>query len=240
MVTRSVRPPRSHAPVLRPVRTESRWRSPANADTLPPISSVRNGSNKFGVIVVAGLSTLGCAFLYAPRTPQGVHVLPLSAIELDSDVESLLTVAALAPEDATHRHEFGVEFVGFRSPRRGAEAHVYRSIHIQRLATADAAFAKYEKDKATFSSEHFRLYEEGGRPGNRYFLAYKVPWTSTNHGIPVGVVTGPEILFQTQKRNVVAEVSYSSYRNDKLDYVPEIDADIAYLADLLRRSLVEK
>jgi hypothetical protein len=58
---------------------------------------------------------------------------------------------------------------------------------------------------------------------------------NTNHGIPVGVITSPEILIGFLKENVVIIVSYTAYRDDT-DYVKEVNEDILWVSDLLKRS----
>ena len=126
--------------------------------------------------------------------------------------------------------------MGFSMPGRRKLEHVYRGINIQRYGSAEGAGNEYLDYRRQFGDGFaWKFYEERGTGFNRCFSSYETPWTSTNHGIPVGVVAGPHILIVGQKRNLLVTISYSSYRNDVWDYAPDINDDIAYAVELLKR-----
>jgi hypothetical protein len=113
---------------------------------------------------------------------------------------------------------------------------VYRQIEISRFMSDSAALVYYHMYEKDFTRGDWRPFKRDGSGANRYFSGYRPPWMDTNHGIPVGVVDYPDILVAYLKRNVVIVVAYNDYV-DAPNYVADMNADIVFVADLVKRSL---
>jgi hypothetical protein len=180
----------------------------------------------------------GCTAAYPAKTPKGIDVDPIYAMQLAGDVKDVESIRKLLPSGTTYRAEKGSEMLIIippHAPQSGLSNPVFRSVEIYRSDTRSAARTEYEDNKRTFTRGDWKLYQEQGSDSNKYFSAYKAPWMNTNHGIPVGVITSPEILIGFLKENVVIIVSYTAYRDDT-DYVKEVNEDILWVSDLLKRS----
>jgi hypothetical protein len=174
--------------------------------------------------------------LHASKTPQGVDVTPVYALQLNGDLKDLDAMAKLLPDSTTHRTEGKHEMLIFASPIDTADREIFRSVEISKFESDSAALVYYESYVTTFGRRDWRVFKNEGTGANRFFSSYRPPWMNTNHGIPVGVIDYPDILVTFLKKNVVIAVSFTAYR-DAPHYVAEMNSDIVYVADLMKRSL---
>lgn len=85
------------------------------------------------------------------------------------------------------------------------------------------------------SGNNWKLYREEGDAAKKWFISYQGVRLDTNHGIPMGIITKPEIFIGILKQNVFIVISYTAY-DSSWNYVRTINQDIRYVADLLLKA----
>jgi len=187
------------------------------------------------LVALLALLGIGGVLLFRPSTPQGVNVAPLVGLELGEGYRQIERVKEKLRGEfyEQNTHDGGTRLI---IPRR-QDGAIYRSIELHQFQKREGALEEYLSYRATFTEGlSRRLYLERGSQFERYFISYATTRFDTNHGIPMGIITAPEILIGVLKQNLFVSVSYSSYRSRLrwgLDYVPRINEDIEYARDLL-------
>jgi hypothetical protein len=192
------------------------------------------------------LPLIGCAWVYPHKTPEGVNVVPILSVKVSNDFHQIAKVKillpkALLPSETDNQNPLFTpdpNVVVFNRKSDDAQTtEIFRSFEFHQFDNSEAARLAYLAHKRQFTDQEYdwRLFKEEGTPENMYFSAYRAPWMDTNHGVPTGhIVNHPEILIAFLKRNLLIVVSYISYRNEG-DYVQQINEDISYISDLLRK-----
>lgn len=94
----------------------------------------------------------------------------------------------------------------------------------------------YERNRQTFttsgSGQRWKLYREQGAGAEKWFVSYQEAHFETNHRVPIWWNTKPNSYVGVLKQNVFIEISYSSYGSSS-DYIPTLNKDIRFAADLL-------
>jgi hypothetical protein len=195
--------------------------------------------NRLGITILFISLLVGCTIFYPSKNPKGIDISPIFSIELSGDLEQLENIKKLLPSVIAHRKVRGGEMLLFGTPNNKKDPMIYRKVQISRFDTNQGAIDEYQLNKRTFTQgADWKLYKEEGSETNRYFSAYKAPWVNTNHGIPIGVITSPKILIAFLKRNILVVISYDSYCSDSdTDYIREVNEDILYVSDILKKSL---
>jgi len=175
---------------------------------------------------------------WSPKTPGGVDVNPIQSFVLNGDVKDVDGIKKLLPAGTTYRNERGVELLLFKNPAGRETENVYRRMQISRFGDRQAAINEYQSNRRVFTGDGWKLFDEQSDSENDYFSAYNGPWINRNHGMPIGVVHTPEIIIAFRKKNLLIVVSYHAYRH-VWNYAADMNEDIGYVADVLRRSLRE-
>lgn len=193
--------------------------------------------NKFCVILLFTICEVGCTIFYPSKTPKGVNIDPIFSIQLKNDFQHIERIKNLLPSEITYNKGNGGDTFLFSSPLSKDDSRIYRNIEISSYDSRAKAAIEYSNNKKILSYDSsWRLYKEAGNEENKYFSSYKALRINKNHGIPIGIITYPEILVVFQKRNLVIVIEYTSYRDDN-DYIKKINEDISYVGGLFQKSI---
>ncbi len=117
----------------------------------------------------------------------------------------------------------GISSTGFQA--LPPDASFYRDINVYREDNFAKAQDIYSQQRLTFTNSDWRLYRKQGEGDEKFFISYKRVRFDTNHGIPMGVDTKPEIFIGILKQNVFVVIAYTAYSGGS-DYIQTINKDI--------------
>ena len=188
-------------------------------------------------LLVLSLAETSCSLI--SKTPRGVCPTLVHDITLDSNLDML----TLLKDSAIIQQ---IDFPYFHNQKNGIsiqlingfpqwDEEVFQQIALFQYSTMAESEAEYQSYKNTFTeSSEDRLYKEFGDESNKYFIAYKVIHFNRNHGIPMGFINHPDIIICFKKNNYFLYTSYSTYSDNKPDYVTHINSNLIYLSEALK------
>ena len=162
---------------------------------------------------------------------------PITSLSLHTDSDFFAKIQRELDGKATDYSKNGIGYLVFIFPNQDPEKLIFRSGNVFREESPASAEAIYVKHRRQFTDARtdWNLYLEGGQASERYFISYKGVRFETNHGIPIAVITYPDIFIGVLKGNVFVVLDYSSYRSVS-NYVETINGDVLYMAGLLAKS----
>src|SRR5688572_5912742 len=114
---------------------------------------------ELGFFLACALGTSACASLHEAKTPEGVDVSPLLALELRADEQLVDRIESLLGSDRNRKREGDADTLLFPSPYGRGVDGVYRGFEVSRHGSAEAALQEYTSYKSQFSSGGWKLYE---------------------------------------------------------------------------------
>jgi hypothetical protein len=203
-------------------------------------STVRSGllrHRRLGIVSVT-IALFLVMFACSSR-PDGVDVKPITSLQFTAGPDFLARVQRQFDGRAADWSKNGVGYLVYRIPNAHPGVEIFRAVNVFREASPMKAQEIYEYQRLDFTSSdsghNWKLYREEGDAADKWFISYQGIRLNTNHGIPMGIITKPEIFIGILKQNVFIVISYTAY-DSSWSYVRTINQDIRYVADLLSKA----
>jgi len=189
----------------------------------------------FGLISVLAAGCIAIGGCAAASRPDGVDLTPITSLRLNAGSDFLAGIQRQLGGAAADWSKNGVGYLVFRPPNPDPDHQVFRSVNVFREDSVMKAREIYAHQREEFTNGDWKLYFEKGKAPEMWFISYEGVRFDTNHGIPTGLNTKPDIFIGILKQNVFIVIGYTSVRNDS-DYIHTINGDVAYVADLLAKA----
>jgi hypothetical protein len=185
----------------------------------------------------ASIANSGCS-----SEPSGIDVKPVTSLRLNTGADFFDKIHAQLSGPVYDYSKNGIGYIVYRIAPQTLDSpniEVFRDINVYRTSTPEQAQEIYAKHRLDFASHDWKLYREQGDGTEKWFIGYKGTRFDTNHGIPLGLNTKPEILIGVLKQNLFIVISHTAYSRDA-EYVQTINGDIRFTANLLSKSATPK
>lgn len=193
-----------------------------------PLHHLRLGLVSLAVAVC--IASPGCS-----RKPDGIDVKPITALRFTAGPDFLGRIQRQLGGNAADWSTNGVGHLVFRLPTPHPGDLIFRDFNVFRENSVEKTQEIYVHHRQDFTGSDWKLYLEQGDGPEKWFISYKGIRFDTNHGMPVGVNTKPEIFIGILKQNVFIVISYTAYASS-WNYIQTINTDVRYVADLLSKA----
>jgi hypothetical protein len=171
----------------------------------------------------------GCGTFLPLYTPNGVNLEPIISLQIHSEFKGVVSLKI--PYGNVMKKD-GEITLGFR-PLHPEPSY----IEITQFESETKAAERYlAKRKMILNESASKLYSESGLSSNSHFIIYKGSQWNSNHGIPAGKYSQPEITIGVLKKNLFIYIRYTGYEND-VDYIKWINQDITFTGKLLKSAI---
>jgi hypothetical protein len=177
------------------------------------------------------IAIAGCA---AASRPDGVDLNPITSLRFNAGPDFLARIQRQLGGAAADWSKNGVGYLVYRLPNPDPDSQVFRSVNVFREDSATKAHGIYVDQREQFTDRDWKLYLEKGKAPEMWFISYEGVRFDTNHGIPMGLNTSPDIIIGILKQNVFIVIGYTSPNGS--DYIQTINGDVAYVAELLAKA----
>jgi len=177
------------------------------------------------IILSVLLLSTSCHSFSSEYKPRGIDLSPITQLKIH---EPFAKISSLKMSYGKFFKSIDSTSLSFRSMRKDPSFMEITQFDAEKLALSNYISQRKELRKES----HTRLYDESNSGSDRYFIVYKTAQWDTNHGIPIGIYSQPEITIGILKQNLLIMITYVGHEND-FDYIKKINEDIQFVGNLL-------
>jgi hypothetical protein len=186
------------------------------------------------IVVAVSLASSACSSM-----PDGVDLRPITSLQFTAGPDFLDRIQRQLGGRAADWSKNGVGYLVYRLPNPDPGTPIIRNVDVYREDSLPKAQEIYAHNRQVFttsgSGQNWKLYREQDSAADKWFISYQEAHFETNHGVPMGWSTKPDIYVGVLKQNVFIEVTYTAYTSSS-NYIQTINKDIGFAADLLSKA----